>query len=284
MNQIRSRQIARLEKRALPHIKQREGIERLWRRVCHGAVAHATVLAFLIRYGNPQMEEPLSEACRRVAESEAWKACCEKFPETCRHCRDEYPFEPYGRNRVSVIGYPLRHVLISTLPGTDEKDKLNGIFKSAPPWLIWFTFADYTAKLLGLDLPDLSDVKGFERSKKMFHGWWGLPQGSFECRPWPYGADGEPLARTDLSLLRSETGQDAPVTNRERKRALANSARSSLSYQIDWPYLLSAEWLQLDFQTSMALLAKAGHSVLGEEKRHPEFCGIDVRNRRRSRY
>jgi hypothetical protein len=106
MNQIRARQIARLEKRALPHIKQREGIEQQWRQVRRGAVAHAAVLAFLVRHGNPQMDEPLSEACRRVAESEAWKACCEKFPEACRDYCDEYPFEPYGRDRVSVIGDP----------------------------------------------------------------------------------------------------------------------------------------------------------------------------------
>jgi hypothetical protein len=272
-----------LEKRALPHIKQREGIERQWRHICHGAVAHATVLAFLIRYGDPQMDEPLSEACRRVAESEAWKACCEKFPEACRKY-DEYPFEPYDRDGISVIGDPLRHVLMSSFPGADEKEKLNSVFKSAPPWLLWFTFADYTAKLLGLDLPDLSTVSGFERSKKMFHGWWGLPESAFECHPWPHGADGEPLARTDLSLLRSETRQDPPMTNRERKRELANSARSNPSDKVHWPRLPSAEWLQLDFHTSMALLAKAGHSVFGEERRHPEFCGIDVRNRRRSAY
>jgi hypothetical protein len=281
MNQIRSRQIARLEKRALPHIKQREGIDQQWQHICHGAVAHATVLAFLIRYGNPQMDEPLSEACRRVAESEAWKACCEKFPEACRRY-DEYPFEPYNRDRVFLIGDPLRHVLMSSFPGADEKEKLNRVFKSAPPWLIWFTFADYTAKLLDLSLPDLSNVSGFERSKKIFHNWWGLPESAFECRPWPHGTDGEPLARTDLSLLRSETGQDAP--NRERKRALANSAKSNLSRQIDWPHLSSAEWLQLDWETKRALLARSGHSAFTQDVRHPEFCGIDIWSRPRDDY
>ena len=168
MNQIRFRQIALLEKRALSHIKQREGIERQWQQIRRGAVAHAAVLAFLVRYGNPQMGEPLSEACRRFAASEAWKACCDKFPEIYKNYRDEYFFEPYNRDRVFLIGDPLRHMLITTFPGTDEKDKLNRVFKSATPWLIWFTFADYTAKLLDLDLPDLSTVSGFERSKKVF--------------------------------------------------------------------------------------------------------------------
>jgi hypothetical protein len=288
MNQIRFRQIARLEQRALPYIKQREGMGQQLRNLHHGAVAHATVLAFLMRYGNPQIGEPLSEACRRVTESEAWRACCEKFPEYCKNFRDESLFEPYDRPTVSLFGDPLRHVFLSTLAGADEKDKLNRVFKSASPWLIWFTFADYTAKLLDLNLPDLATVSVFERSKDIFYGepskdifygWWGLPKSAFECHPWSDGVDGEPLARTDLSLLRPEIKQDAPITNRQRKRALANSARSSLSHKIDWPGLLSEEMLQLDFETKLARLRRAGHFG-GDERRHPEFCGVDVRHRR----
>jgi hypothetical protein len=224
-----------------------------------------------MRDGNPQMGEPLSEACRRVTESEAWKACCEKFP-ICTYYRKENLFKPYSSDNVSLVGGPLRHVLLSTLPGADEKDKLNRVFKSAPPWLIWFTFADYTAKLLDLNLPDLSTVTGFERSKDIFHRWWGLPESAFECRPWPDGTDGEPLVRTDLSLLGLGTRQDAPITNRERKRALANSARSSLSHRIDWPGLLSEEWLQLDFETRITLLRKAGHFLAGKRKDIQNFA------------
>ena len=222
-----------------------------------------------------------AKACRRVTESEAWKACCEKYP-ICSWDHRNYSFQPHSRDNVAlIVGDSLRHVLLSTLPGADEKDKLNRVFKSAPPWLIWFTFADYTAKLLDLNLPDLSTVTGFERSKDIFHRWWGLPESAFECRPWPDGTDGEPLVRTDLSLLGLGTGQDAPITNRERKRALANSARSSLTHQIDWPHLVSEEWLQLDFETGFARLREAG-DFGGEQKRHPEFCGIDVTRRRGS--
>jgi hypothetical protein len=231
----------------LPYIKRRDGIVQELQKLRHRAVTHATVLAFLVRYGNPQMDEPLSEACRRFAESEAWKACCEKFPEASTNGRDERPFEPHDRYRVFSLGTLLRHILPSTLPGADEKEKLNRVFESTPPWLIWFTFADYTAKLLDLNLPDLSTVTGFERSKEIFDGLWGLPKGAFECRPW--GADHEPLARTDLSLLGMEIGQDMPITNRERKRALANSAKSDLCQQIDWPILLPEEWLRLDDET-----------------------------------
>src|SRR6516164_6378353 len=265
MNQTRFRQIARLEKRPVAYTKQREAMAQHLQKLRNGAVAHAAVLAFVMRYGNPQIGEPLSEAWRRVAESEARKGS----------------FEPYSRDSVTLMGHPLRHILLATLPGADEKDKLNRVFKSAPPWLIWFTFADYTAKLLDLKLPDLSTVTGFERSKDIFHRWWGLPESAFECRPWPDGTDGEPLVGTDLSLLGLRTGQDAPITNRERKRALANSARSSVTHQIGWPHLVSEEWLQLDFETGLARLREAGHFG-GEVKRHPEFCGIDVTRRRGS--
>jgi hypothetical protein len=283
MSQIRFRQIARLEKRAVPYIQQRQGLAQQLRNLHRGAVAHAAVLAFVMRYGNPQIGEPLSEACRRVTASETWKTCCEKFP-ICRYHRNENLFEPYSRDRVFSVGDPLRHVLVSTLPGADEKDKLNRVFKSAPPWLMWFTFADYTAKLLDLNLPDLSTVTGFERSKTVFHRWWGLPESAFECRLWPDGTEREPLVRTDLSLLGLGTRQDAPLTNRERRRALANSARSNPSQQIEWPGLISEERLRLDFQEAITLLRKAGHFG-GEEKRHSEFCGIDVtRSRRNSDY
>ena len=67
-----------------------------------------------------------------------------------------------------AYGMPLRHVIIANFPGVGEKDKLDAVFASAPPWLIWFTFADYTAKLLGLTLPNLSGVMGFARSKANF--------------------------------------------------------------------------------------------------------------------
>jgi hypothetical protein len=266
MNQIRSRQIARLEKRALPHIKQRQGIAQQLLKVRRGAITHATVLALLVRYGNPQLGEPLSCACARVTESELWVLFRQKFPPDRTIYPDdfEYSFEPFTRDRVTIIGDALRHVSIATFPGANEKEKLNRVLRSAPPWLLWFTFADYSAKLLGLSLPDLSTVSRFERSKEIFHGWWGLPQSAFERRPWPHGIDGEALARTDLSLFELETGQEMPVTKRERTRALAHASRSNLGRKVKWPTLISAERLRLDFRTHLALLGRAGI---------PEFAG-----------
>ena len=139
----------------------------------------------------------------------------------------------------------------------------------------------YTAELLGLDLPDLSNVKRFERSKKIFHDWWGLPQGAFERRPWPHGAEGEQLACTNLRLLQLETDRDARITNRERKRALAPSSGVDFRDTIQWPQLISAEWLQLDFETKRALCAKSGNPLFAEDMTHPEFRRLNPNWRRR---
>jgi hypothetical protein len=194
------------------------------REVRRGAVAHATLIALLARYGNPRLGEPLSCAYARFAKSELWALFRQKFlPDRTILPDDVECSFPCTRDQVTIMGDKLRHFAIATFPGADEKEKLNRVLRSAPPWLLWFTFADYSAKLLAVSLPDLSTVSRFERSKEIFHGWWGLPQGAYECRPWPHGIDGEALARTDLSMLGLEAKQDAPITNRQRKRALAKS-------------------------------------------------------------
>lgn len=246
MSQVRFRQIARLEKLAQPYVKQRRQIEREWQKVRWGAVAHAAALVFLIRYGHPQIDEPLSNAWQRMRASDAWKECWDRFPADLFGWEQQHIVEPYDRDGVSFLGEFLRHAVISNFPGADEKEKLCAVFSSAPPWLIWFTFADYTAKLLGLKLPDLSDVIGFERSKENFDCWWGLPSGAFERRPWSTGPDVEPLSCTDLTLLGPPTSCGATYkTSREIRRERAAYMKSLQTNQMDdWPDLIAAEMLE----------------------------------------
>ena len=156
-----------MEKQAKPYLEVVHRSELEWQSTLREIVAHAAVLTFLIRYGNPNIGEPLSNACRRVSESDAWKECRQRFPWLKRwhdhlnktdEDKDEYySFDPHSRDLALIIGSCLRHAVIATFPGADEKEKLSGVFASAPPWLIWFTFADYTAGVLGLSLPDLSE-------------------------------------------------------------------------------------------------------------------------------
>lgn len=165
----------------------------------------------------------------------------------------------------------LRHLFVARLPGRTEKDKLNAIFKSAPPWILWFTFADYTAAVLDLEMPDLSSVSRFARFRTVFDIWWGLPSGIFERHPWTKGCERE-LAHVDLSLLRPDPGRDRLLTRRERKRQIA----ASVNWPDEWPSPCPLAWLQLmrtDFRSAMA---PGGIKGFVSDKRHPEFCGEEM--------
>jgi hypothetical protein len=171
------------------------------------------------------------------------------------------------------MGDPVRHFVIASFPGKDEKEKLNTAFIVAPPWLLWFTFADYTAKLLGLTLPDLSKVSCFIRSKNNFDTWWGLPTGTFERELWPRGQDQEPLARTDLNLLRPIRHNSVRgMTRREQMReriAFAKFTRDEK--QRHWPDLLPAQVLKLSRSKFLSLTERLNprncdfhHATIGQ--------------------
>jgi hypothetical protein len=172
----------------------------------------------------------------------------EKFPFALLNY---HSFEPHNRDSALLIGMALRHAVISSFPGTDEKEKLGIVFASAPPWLIWFTFADYTAELLGLTLPDISSVTGLARSKANFDRWHGLPNDAFEPSPWANGTENEPLARTDLNLLRpAPHWPDSQMTPRQRRRERAIRSKSHpIKRTDDWPDLLASELLEESVRT-----------------------------------
>jgi hypothetical protein len=154
MRDARIRQITRLQKLARPFLKLKHEADREWALTINGAVNHAALLAFLIRYGKPGIDEPLSDACERCAQSAAWKDCCDEFKSPLLpgseylRVQSPGPFQSHNMDSVTIIGAVLRHVIISMYSGADEKQKLEAALASAPPWLLWFTFADYTAKII----------------------------------------------------------------------------------------------------------------------------------------
>ena len=260
MRNSRFRQIARLEKLARPLLNRKHDTDNEWERTINGAVNHAAVLAFLTRYGEAQIDEPLSDACERCAQSTAWKDCCDEFKSLLLPGSDFLPvkspgrFQPHTMDSVDIIGLALRHVIISENSGADEKQKLEAALASAPPWLLWFTFADYSAKLLNLTIPDLSEVTQFMRSKTNFDIWWGLPTGAFEYAPWPHGSD-EPLARTDVNLLRPANNSIKQMTRRELMRERVALMKSDRDESKDhWPYLIPAQILKLSRLERLALI------------------------------
>ncbi len=60
MRDARFRQIARLQKFAQPFLSGKAMMLEQWELTIRGAANHAAVLVFLIRYGKPQIDEPLS--------------------------------------------------------------------------------------------------------------------------------------------------------------------------------------------------------------------------------
>jgi len=211
MSHIRLRQIARLERLYRPYLKRRRESDAQLEKLCReNAFICVANLSVLILYGNPKIDEPLLSAWQRCLESAAWQACREKHGGF-----DEYggergsPFDDLG---ATFIAKYFRKYMLPDLPGDDEIEKFNAIFEIAPPWLIWFSHGDLGAGILGVKLPDLSSVNRLIRGTPE---WRRLPDGPFECRPLPDGANDE----SDSTRKKFED-ELAHMTPRERKRTL----------------------------------------------------------------
>jgi hypothetical protein len=230
--------LVRLEREARPYIQRMQSYkrERQWR--LHAAVCHAAVLAFMVRYGRPRIEEPLWRACERCEDSDAWKECRERFPTALGSRRR---FIPYDASNYRKIAEPVRYAIDWFFPGANEKDKLNRVFKSAPPWFVWFTFADWSATKLGLRVPDLSSVARFERSHDPVDpsDWFNVPEGKFERRLWENGVEQAPHVYSN-----SEAHQDHP-TSRELRRANRHMGDRSNRQDDIWPQRLLIEGIEL---------------------------------------
>jgi hypothetical protein len=189
------------------------------------ALAHAVNLSVLIVYGDPKIDEPLSSAWQRCGNNPANP---DGLLTLARH-----PFD----KAAAMTAVVLRELVIPSLPGVDEKGKLDAVFASAPPWLIWFTFGDFTADTLGLRLPDLSSMTRFARPQAIFDRWPALPRGTFKRRPWPDGSDTEPITPEDRERFRKAVGlPNDQMSARERMRALTSCANTPrVKRKIKWP-------------------------------------------------
>ena len=189
MSQVRFRQVARLEKRALFYIEQKRRYEEEERVRSASRRERYFVkianLALLILYGDPKIGEPLTCAWQRCLESKAWKACREKHPDYFGTSGGdvEGPFDDRGAQ--SIAQY-FHEYILPDLPGADEIEKLNAVFAKAPAWLLWFTNAELAILCLGLKLPDLSSMSRFARPRRRGDY---LPYGAFELRRLPDGEE-----------------------------------------------------------------------------------------------
>jgi len=210
MSQARRRRLARLEKLAEPTIESvRRADEDFKARVRNHATSHAIGLGALTLYGNPTEDETLSEA---------WQRCMERFPnQRLKESKGLLINGEYARYAAKIV----RERVMADLPGSTTKEKFQNLFSSAPPWLIWFTFADFTAAFLELIPPDLSSVTHFERSTSVFKKWPDLPDGKFEfrVRSDDFGLEG--FSVRDVAFLRDMHQYQVPaekMTRLDRKR------------------------------------------------------------------
>ena len=65
-------------------------------------------------------------------------------------------FVSFGATRIAKY---FRKYFLPDLPGADEVEKFSLIFKEAPPWLLWFTYGDVNARILGIKLAGSFDCE-----------------------------------------------------------------------------------------------------------------------------
>ena len=213
--QTRLRQVARLERSVLPYLTREEQCDVQTRRfIERNARTKLANIALLVLYGEPRMTESLENAWQCCRQSSAWKACLQRHPDFGEYGRDDdaTPFRSYSSKYIAA--YFEKHFL-PELPGADEREKFKLIFRSAPPWLLWFTYTDVSASVLNIKIPDLSSMSCFFRDERFV---FDIPQSPFERCPWPDGVY-DKFAVQKQKRLKLIT-QD--MTPRERKRVLRN--------------------------------------------------------------
>jgi hypothetical protein len=107
--------------------------------------------------------------------------------------------------------------ILPDLPGTDETEKFSLIFKDASPWLLWFTYADANARVLGINLPDLSGVKRYVRDTDDFGNSY-LARGPFECCLRADAVEDQIAIWTQKVIKKKLKVETNGATPRERKR------------------------------------------------------------------
>jgi hypothetical protein len=212
MGQIR--RVTRLENLARAYLKRRqESDSKTLEFILKNAFIRVANLSALILYGEPKMDEPLSLAWKRCLQSHEWGSRREKHGGWDEYGRDDCgdPFVDYGAMRIAEY---FRNYFIPDLPGEDEIEKFSKIFEMAPPWLLWFTYGDISARTLGIKLPDLSGVNRFVRGEYTLCE---LPEGPFECHLLPDGISDQFAVSSHRKRLEDELKD---MTPRERKRTI----------------------------------------------------------------
>jgi hypothetical protein len=183
MNRSQHRRLSRLEKLAQPAIARVRQLDKDLRTQLESkARIHALNFAAITLYGEPRPDESLREAWSRCWRSSIWQGVPCWTPDSIPSLMS-VSLSPFDSLGAASLANHLQTHWMPTLSGADENEKLGPIFANAPPLLIWFTFADWTADFLHIELPDLDAMKNVDRSTADLRCWPCLSAKKFEFRP-----------------------------------------------------------------------------------------------------
>jgi hypothetical protein len=184
MNRDLPRRISQAE-RLLPGVveRRRKRRERLKDRLPFLARTHATAVAAMVLHGEPKFEEPLLQSWTRTLTHhyskpyEAMRQVCRIFnkteaeqgwvvndyePAIAELQAEELPRYHIHELTLERYVYAAKSMYSDIMNGAeDEAARFTEIFKTAPTWLLKFTFTFLDAKILKIDLPDLSTAPEF---------------------------------------------------------------------------------------------------------------------------
>jgi hypothetical protein len=181
MTVARRRQMARLEKLAAPRIEQirvakAQLEQKVAIRIYDDALMHAANLSLIILFGDPQIDQPLSNAWERCCHSASPLLLNSKVKEN--NLKNWGP--PFDQDKAHYSAMCFRDIVMPQLAAPTEQEKFATIFRDAPLWLLWFTWADITMEALEIPPRDRAAVCRFRRPQDDFRRWPLLPSGKFE--------------------------------------------------------------------------------------------------------
>jgi hypothetical protein len=180
------RRLARLEKLTGPYLQRQKAIEearRAWQ--LKAARGHVISLAALVLYGEPQLDEPLEEACNRCRTTFEGRVVRAREMSESDLLNGHLAFGAFDDDEdyiESVKNSFLERWMVKELPGETEQQKFQHVFDTAPTWLLLFTKAEITAFLLGVKCPDLSEAPRPHRTAlRELRKWPEFPKGTLQA-------------------------------------------------------------------------------------------------------
>jgi hypothetical protein len=208
MRNSKYRRLDRLELLASAYIeeqKRRDEATEAWLRA--SATEHAVRLAAVVHHGQPSIDEPLSAASERALD-----ALVGDRPVL----RESFRAAPKDKDLAAY----LHSLILRQLQGGTEAEKLQHGLDRAPPWLLVFTVAAWTASILELKLPPLGEAPmcGVGAAKEALDKWPYLPECRFDTGGHPPSCF-EGLDIEDLLFWHERTRRPyEDLTRHERRR------------------------------------------------------------------